>query len=94
MASSPSSSATTFPTASTKKMRVRSKSTSAVEDVKEVPPKNEKRVVDGVHTSLKNGINGAQNGEESLFVKAAKDKHHDRKSRSGRRGLPKKGEQA
>ncbi|XP_020616723.1 programmed cell death protein 4-like [Orbicella faveolata] len=92
MASSPSSvPATTFPTASTKKMRVRSKSTSAVEDVKEVPPKNEKRVVvEAVHTSLKNGVNGAQNGEES-FVKATKDKHHDRKSRSGRRGLPKKG---
>lgn len=75
-------------------MRVRSKSTSAVEDVKEVPPKNEKRVVvEAVYTSLKNGVNGAQNGEESLFVKATKDKHHDRKSRSGRRGLPKKGEQ-
>ena len=94
MASSPSSvPATTFPTASTKKMRVRSKSTSAVEDVKELPPKNEKRVVEAVHKSLKNGINGAQNGDESLFVKATKDKHHDRKSRSGRRGLPKKGEQ-
>lgn len=92
MASSPSSfPATTFPTASTKKMRVRSKSTSAVDDVNEVPPKNEKQVVEAVHASLKNGINGAQNGEESLFVKAAKDKHHDRKSRSGRRGLPKKG---
>lgn len=95
MASSPSSgaAAATFPTASTKKMRVRSKSTSAVEDVKEVPPNNEKRVVDSVKTSLKNGVNGTQNGEESLFVKAPKDKHHDRKSRSGRRGLPKKGEQ-
>lgn len=94
MASSPSSfPATTFPTASTKKMRVRSKSTSAVDDINEVPPKNEKKVVEAVHASLKNGINGAQNGEEALFVKAAKDKHHDRKSRSGRRGLPKKGEQ-
>ena len=94
MASSPSSfPATTFPTASTKKMRVRSKSTSAVDDVNEVPPKNENKVVEAVHASLNNGINGAQNGEESLFVKAAKDKHHDRKSRSGRRGLPKKGEQ-
>lgn len=94
MASSPSSGpATTFPTASTKKMRVRSKSTSAVEDVKEVPPKNEKRVVDGVKTGLNNGVNGTQNGGESLFVKAPKDKHHDRKSRSGLRGLPKKGQQ-
>ncbi|KAJ7376948.1 Programmed cell death protein 4 [Desmophyllum pertusum] len=95
MASSPSSSpAETFPTASTKKMRVRSKSTSAVEDiVKEVPPKDENLVVDDVKTSLKNGINGTQNGEEpsNLFVKAPKDKHHDRKSRSGLRGLPKKG---
>lgn len=97
MASSPSSSpAETFPTASTKKMRVRSKSTSAVEDVvKEVPPKDENLVLDDVKTSLKNGINGTQNGEEpsNLFVKAPKDKHHDRKSRSGLRGLPKKGEQ-
>lgn len=94
MASSPSSSpAATVPTASTKKMRVRSKSTSAVEEVKEVPANNEKQVVVSVKTNLKNGINGAQNGAESLFVKAPKDKHHDRKSRSGRRGLPKKGEQ-
>lgn len=92
MASSPSSGGvTTFPTASTKKMRVRSKSTSAVEDVKEPPQNNGRRVVDGVKASLKNGFNGTQNGEESLFVKAPKDKHHDRKSRSGRRGLPKKG---
>lgn len=95
MASSPSSGSavSTVPTASTKKMRVRSKSTSAVEDVKEdVPTQNERRVVDGVKTSLKNGFNGTQNGTESLFVKAPKDKHHDRKSRSGRRGLPKKGD--
>lgn len=93
MASSPSSgSAPTVPTASTKKMRVRSKSTSAVDDVKEdVPTQNEKRVVDVVKTSLKNGINGTQNGAESLFVKGPKDKHQERKSRSGRRGLPKKG---
>ena len=93
MASSPSSgSAVTVPTASTKKMRVRSKSTSAVEDVKEeAPTKNEKQVVDDVKTTFKNGINGIQNGAESLFVKGPKDKHHDRKSRSGRRGLPKKG---
>lgn len=93
MASSPSSgSAATVPTASTKKMRVRSKSTSAVDDVKEdVPTQNEKRVVDVVKTSLKNGINGTQNGAESLFVKGPKDKHQERKSRSGRRGLPKKG---
>lgn len=92
---SPSSgSAGTVPTASTKKMRVRSKSTSAVEDVKEeevTTTKDEKRVVGGVKASLKNGLNGTQNGAETLFVKAPKDKHHDRKSRSGRRGLPKKG---
>ena len=97
MASSPSSgSAGTVPTASTKKMRVRSKSTSAVEDVKEeevATTKDEKRVVGGVKASLKNGLNGTQNGAETLFVKAPKDKHHDRKSRSGRRGLPKKGGQ-
>ena len=94
MASSPSSGGvTTIPTASTKKMRVRSKSTSAVEDAKEAPQNNGRRVViDGVKAGLKNGFNGTQNGEESsLFVKAPKDKHHDRKSRSGRRGLPKKG---
>lgn len=93
MASSPSSgSAVTVPTASTKKMRVRSKSTSAVEDVKEdVRTTNEKQAVGGVKANFKNGINGTQNGADSLFVKPQKDKHHDRKSRSGRRGLPKKG---
>lgn len=95
MASSPSSgpaAAATVPTASTKKMRVRSKSTSAVEDVKdEVQTTNERRAIDGVKSSLRNGFNGTENGSESLFVKNPKDKHHDRKSRTGRRGLPKKG---
>lgn len=95
MASSPSSgpaAAATVPTASTKKMRVRSKSTSAVEDVKdEVQTTNERRAIDGVKSSLRNGFNGTENGSESLFVKTPKDKHHDRKSRTGRRGLPKKG---
>ena len=94
MASSLSSSATTFPTASTKKMRVRSKSTSAVEDTQEETSlTDEKKAVDGVKTTFHvNGMNDTRNGQESLFVKTPKDKHHDRKSRSGRRGLPKKGE--
>lgn len=94
MASSPSSSsAETIPTASSKKMRVRSKSTSAVDDSKEeVPVQSAKRVGNGVKIRFRDGINGTvQNGAESLFMKGPKDKHHDRKSRSGRRGLPKKG---
>ncbi|XP_074615515.1 programmed cell death protein 4-like isoform X1 [Acropora palmata] len=94
MASSPSSSsAETIPTASSKKMRVRSKSTSAVDDSKEeVPIQSAKRVGNGVKIRFRDGINGTvQNGAESLFMKGPKDKHHDRKSRSGRRGLPKKG---
>lgn len=94
MASSPSSSsAETIPTASSKKMRVRSKSTSAVDDSKqEVPIQSAKRVGNGEKTRFRDGINGTvQNGAESLFMKGPKDKHHDRKSRSGRRGLPKKG---
>ncbi|KAK2549496.1 Programmed cell death protein 4 [Acropora cervicornis] len=83
----------TIPTASSKKMRVRSKSTSAVDDSKEeVPIQSAKRVGNGVKIRFRDGINGTvQNGAESLFMKGPKDKHHDRKSRSGRRGLPKKG---
>ena len=93
MASSPSSSsAETIPTASTKKMRVRSKSTSAVEDVKEeAPTHTPNQVIDGAKKIFKNGINCSKNGAESLFVRSPKDKQHDRKSRSGLRGLPKKG---
>ncbi|XP_074615516.1 programmed cell death protein 4-like isoform X2 [Acropora palmata] len=74
-------------------MRVRSKSTSAVDDSKEeVPIQSAKRVGNGVKIRFRDGINGTvQNGAESLFMKGPKDKHHDRKSRSGRRGLPKKG---
>lgn len=74
-------------------MRVRSKSTSAVDDSKEeVPIHSAKRVGNGVKIRFRDGINGTvQNGAESLFMKGPKDKHHDRKSRSGRRGLPKKG---
>ena len=90
MASIPSSAAT-VPTASTKKMRVRSKSTSAVDDMKDEPMEEVKPKTEVFKKPVKNGINGFRR-VENLFVKDPKDKLSDRKSRSGRRGLPKKGE--
>lgn len=73
----------TVPTASTKKMRVRSKSTSDVGDAQNNDhfsgPKRENKV----------GINGKANNEH--MVKQGREKHFDRKSRTGLRGLPKKG---
>lgn len=90
MASTPASDAT-VPTASTKKMRVRSKSTSSVDDMKDVSMEESKPKFQGFKRPMKNGINGIGK-EENLFVRAPKDRLGDRKSRSGRRGLPKKGQ--
>ena len=76
----------TVPTASTKKMRVRSKSTSDVGDSQ----KNDF----GVHTvggKGKVGLNGKAAKNDVNVVKHGRDKQHDRKSRTGLRGLPKKG---
>jgi len=90
-----SSTSSTVPTASSKKMRIRSKSTSAVtdEDMKvdeNGVNKDEIRHIQFSKTSALNGNLKKHDGE--LFVKAPKDKLHDRKSRSGKgRGLPKKG---
>lgn len=92
---STASSNSTVPTASSKKMRVRSKSTSAVTD------EGMKADVNGVKQDeikqvqyfKRPSVNGnMKKNEADLFVKAPKDKLHDRKSRSGKgRGLPKKG---
>ena len=92
---STASSHSTVPTASSKKMRVRSKSTSAVtdEDVKFDLNGVKQNDLKQVHHFKKPSVNGnLKKNEADLFVKAPKDKHHDRKSRSGKgRGLPKKG---
>ncbi|XP_031560209.1 programmed cell death protein 4-like [Actinia tenebrosa] len=73
----------TVPTASTKKMRVRSKSTSDVGETQNndhIPTyKRENKV----------GINGKANNEH--MVKQGREKQLDRKPRTGLRGLPKKG---
>lgn len=85
----------TVPTASSKKMRIRSKSTSAVtdEDMRDDENGIKKEEINLVHHSKKSALNGnLKKNDGELFVKAPKDKLHDRKSRSGKgRGLPKKG---
>lgn len=73
----------TVPTASTKKMRVRSKSTSDVGDAQN----NDH--FSGHKRENKVGINGKANNEN--MVKQGREKQLDRKSRTGLRGLPKKG---
>lgn len=73
----------TVPTASTKKMRVRSKSTSDVGD----SPNND-FTANTAAVKGKVGLNGKAANHENM----RRDKQpHDRKSRTGLRGLPKKG---
>lgn len=75
----------TVPTASTKKMRVRSKSTSDVGDSQ----KNDFGLqISGVKGKV--GLNGKAANHE-IGVRHGRDKQLDRKSRTGLRGLPKKG---
>ncbi|EDO34959.1 predicted protein [Nematostella vectensis] len=79
----------TVPTASTKKMRIRSKSTSDVGEVKSSSLAEEKQQIRGTNASTRHGINGSAHPE--LSVKASEKRQTDRKPRTGRRGLPKKG---
>jgi len=73
----------TVPTASTKKMRIRSKSTSDVGDT----PSN-----DFTTHTVGGKDNAVVNGKAANFENSRREKQpHDRKSRSGLRGLPKKG---
>lgn len=75
----------TVPTASTKKMRIRSKSTSDVGD----SPNNDF----AAHTAGVKGKAGV-NGKAANFENSRREKQtHDRKSRTGLRGLPKKGKE-
>jgi hypothetical protein len=77
----------TVPTASTKKMRVRSKSTSDVGDSQN----NDGGLhIPGHKGDTKVGLNGKALHSE-LLVKHGREKQLDRKSRTGLRGLPKKG---
>lgn len=90
-----STNSSTVPTASSKKMRVRSKSTSAVadDDLKVSENGVKKDEISHVQYSKRYTFNGnVKKNDSELFVRAPKDKLHDRKSRTGKgRGLPKKG---
>ncbi|KXJ11745.1 programmed cell death protein 4 [Exaiptasia diaphana] len=74
----------TVPTASTKKMRVRSKSTSDVGDSQKHDFAPNLTAVKG-----KTGLNGRAANHDGVVRR--EKQQHDRKSRTGLRGLPKKG---
>lgn len=84
-----------FPTATTLQPKAPSKNGHS----EKIPPidglvEKHKQKQKKVKTSHENSkeINGIkQVSDNQLFVKSSKDKQHDRKSRSGRKGAPKKG---
>ena len=83
--------ADTFPTATTLQPRSPQKNGQSQYDGHVDNHKQKQKKVKTSHDSSKelNGIKTTTDNQ--LFVKSAKDKQHDRKSRSGRKGAPKKG---
>ncbi|XP_028412891.1 programmed cell death protein 4-like [Dendronephthya gigantea] len=83
--------ADTFPTATTLQPRSPQKNGQSQTDGHVDNHKQKQKKVKTSHDNSKelNGIKTTTDNQ--LFVKSAKDKQHDRKSRSGRKGEPKKG---
>ena len=87
--------AETLPTASTLHAESPSKNGHPEPDEEQMDKvveshKHRQKKVKTSHNSVSEA-NGPKGVENQLFVKASKDKHHDRKSRSGRKGTEKKG---
>ncbi|CAB3980331.1 programmed cell death 4-like [Paramuricea clavata] len=81
--------ADTFPTATTLQPKSPQKNGQSHPEGLVDNHKQKQKKVKTSHDSSKE-LNGVKT-DNQLFIKSAKDKQHDRKSRSGRKGAPKKG---
>ena len=81
--------ADTFPTATTLQPKSPQKNGPSHHEALVDNHKQKQKKVKTSHDSSKE-LNGVKS-DNQLFIKSAKDKQHDRKSRSGRKGAPKKG---
>ena len=81
--------ADTFPTATTLQPKSPQKNGQSHHEALVDNHKQKQKKVKTSHDSSRE-LNGVKT-DNQLFIKSAKDKQHDRKSRSGRKGAPKKG---